>query len=195
MRLTIEAYGAKYMIETEFDDIEMEELYLLFQRITLCAGYDSKTVDEFFKGEDMKDKYIEVLESMRKHCYSVDRKPENDALSHAISAIEENGKLKNSAQYRRVEMQQAEIIKLEEERDRYKRVYDKWGETSPHVLTDTNIREYYIHQMLLYENERAELKAQLTTLREAVEKFEQLVIEDVPHKYQDRLLDKIKVIK
>ena len=116
-------------------------------------------------------------------------------FSHAISAIEENGKLKNSAQYRRVEMQQAEIIKLEEERDRYKRVYDKWRETSPHVLTDTNIREYYIHQMLLYENERAELKAQLTTLREAVEKFEQLVIEDVPHKYQDRLLDKIKVIK
>ena len=55
MKLTYEAWGSKYSIETETDGVDMEETYHLIQQLLLCAGFQPKTVKEYFNAGQEED--------------------------------------------------------------------------------------------------------------------------------------------
>lgn len=50
-RITIEQYEYKYTIEVDHSDIDFTEYIELLRQISLAAGWNPKTVDEYFFGE------------------------------------------------------------------------------------------------------------------------------------------------
>ena len=48
MKLTYQAYNQKFSIETEHDDVDIEEVYQLIKQLLLSAGFSPETVDEYF---------------------------------------------------------------------------------------------------------------------------------------------------
>jgi hypothetical protein len=51
MKLTYEAHNNKYTIETQGDDVDMEEICQLIQQLLLSAGFQPETVKDYFGGE------------------------------------------------------------------------------------------------------------------------------------------------
>jgi len=49
MKLSHESYGEKVTIEIDHDDIDMEKMYHLIQKLLLAVGYHSDTVKEYFE--------------------------------------------------------------------------------------------------------------------------------------------------
>jgi hypothetical protein len=48
MRVTLEHYGNKIMIETKHDDVNIEELQELLRSLCLAAGYSEQNIKEMF---------------------------------------------------------------------------------------------------------------------------------------------------
>jgi len=127
--------------------------------------------------EVMKDKYLATLRIVREF-WNKNFKLSNDkveeAVDYAIKAIEERDEIKeekcHSNNFKETKKLKNDILILENSIDKYKLI--------------VNCNEIKIKK----------LQSQLTTLREAIEELTQLVIEDVPHKYQDRILDKLKEV-
>ena len=49
MKISYEAHGEKFSIETGHDDVDMEEAYQLIQQLLLSAGFHPDTVKEYFE--------------------------------------------------------------------------------------------------------------------------------------------------
>ena len=47
-RITIEQYEYKYSVEVDHSDIDFTKYVELLRQITLAAGWNTETVDEFF---------------------------------------------------------------------------------------------------------------------------------------------------
>ena len=48
MKMTYEAYGEIFTVETDYDDMTMEQLYPLIQQLLLGAGFGADTIKEYF---------------------------------------------------------------------------------------------------------------------------------------------------
>jgi hypothetical protein len=47
MKLTLEAYKKKYTVETEYDDLGIEEYFEYFKGLLISSGWNPSTVDEY----------------------------------------------------------------------------------------------------------------------------------------------------
>lgn len=47
MRLQLESYGKKYIVETQYDDVNLEEYFDMFKGILVQATFNQKNIEEF----------------------------------------------------------------------------------------------------------------------------------------------------
>jgi hypothetical protein len=47
MKLQLESYGKKYTIETEYDDIPLEDYFDMFSRLLVQAGFHQSSIEQF----------------------------------------------------------------------------------------------------------------------------------------------------
>lgn len=56
MKLQLESYGKKYIVETQYDDVNLEEYFDMFKGILVQATFNQKNIEEFI---------IELAESLK----------------------------------------------------------------------------------------------------------------------------------
>lgn len=56
MRLQLENYGKKYIVETLYDDVSLEEYFDMFKGILVQATFNQKSIEEFI---------VELAESLK----------------------------------------------------------------------------------------------------------------------------------
>ena len=47
MKLQLEAYGKKYTVETDYDDVSLEDYIDIFIRLLVQATYNQETINEY----------------------------------------------------------------------------------------------------------------------------------------------------
>lgn len=47
MRLQLESYGKKYIVETQYDDVNLEEYFDMFKGMLVQATFNQKNIEEF----------------------------------------------------------------------------------------------------------------------------------------------------
>lgn len=58
MRLQLESYGKKYIVETQYDDVNLEEYFDMFKGMLVQATFNQKNIEEFI---------IELAESLKEN--------------------------------------------------------------------------------------------------------------------------------
>lgn len=58
MRLQLESYGKKYIVETQYDDVNLEEYFDIFKGILVQATFNQKNIEEFI---------IELADSLKEN--------------------------------------------------------------------------------------------------------------------------------
>ena len=47
MKLQLEAYKKKYTVETDYDDLSLDEYFDLFRGLLVSASWNQSTIDEY----------------------------------------------------------------------------------------------------------------------------------------------------
>lgn len=47
MKLQLESYGKKYIVETQYDDVNLEEYFDMFKGLLVLATFNQKNIEEF----------------------------------------------------------------------------------------------------------------------------------------------------
>jgi hypothetical protein len=58
MRLQLESYGKKYIVETQYDDVTLDEYFDMFKGILVQATFNQKNIEEFI---------IELADSLKEN--------------------------------------------------------------------------------------------------------------------------------
>jgi hypothetical protein len=52
LTITVEAYGAKYSIETN-DETDINDMVMILKKLLVCIGFNHDNINEVFNGEEI----------------------------------------------------------------------------------------------------------------------------------------------